>query len=80
MRLLAVGAVVPRRGVAAILCAAGEARLGGPTERGPTLGGPTLPGPVLDLGASRLKCRLVINVAQSVNRVINHQSIFILID
>jgi hypothetical protein len=30
---------------------AGEARLGGPTERGgPTLGGPTLPGPALDLG------------------------------
>lgn len=32
---------------------AGEARLGGPTERGagPTLGGPTLPGPAFDFGA-----------------------------
>ena len=57
VRLLAVGAAVPRSGVGAILCAAGDARLGGaPTERGggPTLGGPTLPGPALDFGASRL--------------------------
>ena len=34
-----------------LLGGAGDARLGGPTERGPTLGGPTLPGPAFDLGA-----------------------------
>jgi len=57
VRLFAAGAG-PKgvaAGVAGCRAAAGDARLGGPTDRGaPTLGGPTLPGPALDFGASML--------------------------